>query len=288
MNDYIETRLDFSPCQEYLTDLAAAALSEAGYESFVPDAQGLTAYIPVAAFSEDAVAAAIAALQQGEIAPLAGVQIAVSHTHIEGQDWNEEWEKNYFQPIVIGNKCVIHSSFHTDYPHGCPYDIVIDPKMAFGTGHHATTTLILSQLMDADLQGRALIDVGTGTGILAILAAMRGAVPVAAIEIDPPAWENAVDNVRTNHHPEIAVLLGDASLLSALPPADFLVANINRNIVIADMPRYARALRPGATAFFSGFYQEDVPLVAAAARAAGLTPLPHTSLDNWACLPVKK
>lgn len=276
MNDYYALRLDVEPCSADATDLLAYLLGEAGYESFVPDDKGLTAYVPAALYSDEAVRTAL-----GEFC--FDATVTASAELVEGRDWNAEWERNYFRPIVVGERCVVHSSFHTDVPKA-EYDIVIDPKMAFGTGHHATTSLILTRLLDMDLQGRSLIDVGTGTGILAILAAMRGAVPVAGIEIDRFAWENACDNVRLNGHPEIAVLCGDASLLQSLAPADVVVANINRNVILGDIRAYAAAMRPGATLLLSGFYEADCAMVEEAAVAAGLTATSRTVRDNWACV----
>lgn len=281
MNDYIETRIDLAPCDEVATDLLADALCEVGYESFVPDENGLTAYIRQELADEGAVTAAVKALPGGER------EIKVTHTFVEGRDWNSEWEKNYFQPIVVDNRCVIHSSFHTDFPQ-CPYDIVIDPKMAFGTGHHATTSLIIACLLDAELQGKSMIDMGTGTGILSILAAMRGASPVTAIEIDPMAHVNAVENVETNGHPEINVLLGDAALLQGLEPVELFVANINRNVIIGDIDAYSKVLQPGGCMLLSGFYEEDVPVVESAAASYGLVADGVTVRDRWACLRLKK
>lgn len=276
MNDYYALRLDVEPCSADATDLLAYLLGEAGYESFVPDDKGLTAYVPAALYSDEAVRAALEEF-------CFDATVTASAELVEGRDWNAEWERNYFRPIVVGERCVVHSSFHTDVPKA-EYDIVIDPKMAFGTGHHATTSLILTRLLDMDLQGRSFIDVGTGTGILAILAAMRGAVPVAGIEIDRFAWENACDNVRLNGHPEIAVLCGDASLLQSLAPADVVVANINRNVILGDIRAYAAAMRPGATLLLSGFYEADCAMVEEAAVAAGLTAAGRTVRDNWACV----
>lgn len=276
MNDYYALRLDVEPCSADATDLLAYLLGEAGYESFVPDDKGLTAYVPAALYSDEAVRAALEEF-------CFDATVTASAELVEGRDWNAEWERNYFRPIVVGERCVVHSSFHTDVPKA-EYDIVIDPKMAFGTGHHATTSLILTRLLDMDLQGRSFIDVGTGTGILAILAAMRGAVPVAGIEIDRFAWENACDNVRLNGHPEIAVLCGNASLLQALAPADVVVANINRNVILGDIRAYAAAMRPGATLLLSGFYEADCAMVEEAAAAAGLTAAGRTVRDNWACV----
>ncbi|MDE6300583.1 MAG: 50S ribosomal protein L11 methyltransferase [Muribaculaceae bacterium] len=281
MNDYVEYRVDLEPMPgEDATDLLAALLGEVGFESFVPDESGLTAYAPVKLFDADATAAVL------EDFPF-DVRMTVAHKVIEGQDWNSEWEKNYFQPIVVGDKCVVHSSFHTDIPKA-EYDIVIDPKMAFGTGHHATTSLMLDRLLGMDLQGKGLIDMGTGTGILAILAAMRGAAPVTGIEIDPFAQVNAVENVALNGHPEITMIAGDASALESVGAADVFLANINRNVILADISAYVARLKRGGVMFLSGFYTEDVPMVAEAAEACGLQAAGFTSRDNWACLKLVK
>ena len=281
MNDYTEVRVDFSPCSEDLTDIAAALLADAGFETFVPDAAGLTAYIPASKYTP--------ALRQTLDTPIfTDVDVTWNAKLIEGQDWNSEWEKHYFKPIVIEGRCVIHSSFHTDVP-SAEFDIVIDPKMAFGTGHHSTTTLILQQLLQLPLEGKAVIDMGTGTGILAILARMRGASPVSGIEIDLPAWENAIDNCRLNGCEEITMLHGDASALSQIGyAADLLLANINRNVITADIPDYAKKLKPGATVLLSGFYVHAIPIVSEAAAKAGLETMGHTELNAWACVKLRK
>lgn len=294
MNDYIELRLDVSVTSpegdgavadaltmETATDVLAAMLAEEGYESFCPDDKGLTAYIRKELYSEQTLADLLA----GYPFPLVGI-VAKAET-VEGRDWNSEWEKHYIQPIVVGDKCVIHSSFHTGYPK-CEHDITIDPKMAFGTGHHATTSLIIEQLLALPLEGKSVIDMGTGTGILAILAAMRGASPVTAIEIDPAAEVNARENVVSNGHPEIDVRLGDAALLSGLH-ADIFIANINRNIITADLPAYAATLHSGSLMLLSGFFEADIPVVAAVAEPLGLREVGHTVKgDNWTCLRLQK
>lgn len=281
MNDYVELRFDLDPCEEYMTDLLAAMLADAGYESFVPDESGLTAYVRESQYSVEAVDAIV------ESFPF---EPAISHTakRIEGRDWNSEWEKNYFQPIVVGGECVIHSSFHTDIPK-CRYDIVIDPKMAFGTGHHSTTSLIIARLLDMSLEGVSMVDMGTGTGILAILAAMRGASPVAAIEIDEFAYTNALENIRINSHPEIVMLNGDATALSTLEfKANLFVANINRNVITADMEAYAEATAKGGVMLLSGFYVEDIPVVREAAERCGMKYVDYTEQKNWACVKLLK
>ncbi len=285
MNDYIELRIDVnqsptsdgSPAMETVTDVLAALLAEEGFESFCPDENGLTAYIRKDQYNYDTIKELL------ENQPFENLTTNAHADTVEGQDWNSEWEKHYFQPIVVGDKCVIHSSFHTDFP-TCEHDIVIDPKMAFGTGHHATTSLIIEQLLNLPLSGKSVIDMGTGTGILAILAAMRGASPVIAIEIDPAAEANARENVITNGHPEIDVRLGDASLLHGLT-TDILIANINRNIITNDIAAYAATLRPGALMLLSGFYEQDIPVILEAAAPLGLSELTHTVKgDNWTCL----
>lgn len=281
MNDYVKLRFDLDPCEEYMTDLLAAMLADAGYESFVPDESGLTAYVREPQYSEEAVDAIVDSFP---------FESAISHTakRIEGRDWNSEWEKNYFQPIVVGGECVIHSSFHTDIPK-CRYDIVIDPKMAFGTGHHSTTSLIIGRLLDMSLEGVSMVDMGTGTGILAILAAMRGASPVAAIEIDEFAYTNALENIRINSHPEIVMLNGDATALSTLEfKANLFVANINRNVITADMEAYADATAKGGVMLLSGFYVEDILVVREAAERCGMKYVDYTEQKNWACVKLLK
>lgn len=281
MNDYRELRIDINPCSEDGTDILAYLLAEIGFESFVPDTEGLTAYIAADKFDAHAVNTAIAQY------PLPAALEITSKT-IEGQDWNSEWEKNYFQPIVVGDRCVIHSSFHTDIPKA-EYDIVIDPKMAFGTGHHATTSQVISALLDINLQLQTVIDMGTGTGILAILAAMRGARHVWGIEIDEFAYTNALENIALNDvQQKVTLINGDASALKDCPVADVFVANINRNIITADLPHYASRLAPGGTMILSGFYEHDIPVIMETAAVLGLAESRHTVLNDWCCLILKK
>lgn len=280
MNDYREVRIDMRPCTEDATDLMAGLLADIGYESFVPDADGLTAYVPDASFDREALDECIQSM------PIK-VETAVRDTFVEGRDWNAEWEQNYFKPIVVERRVAIHSSFHTDIPEA-EHHIVIDPKMAFGTGHHATTSQVIKAMLTLDLRGARVIDMGTGTGILAILAAMLGATDVTGIEIDEFAYVNAVENIALNGHPEIKLVHGDAAALEGLQPADLFIANINRNIITADISRYAKALKPGATMLLSGFYVEDIPMIMAAAQPFGLRETGYTDLERWVCLRLTK
>lgn len=272
--DYYKVRIDVSPCSEDITDLAAAFLADTGFETFEPDDSGLTAFIPVD-LADYPVNLTKNALSDFPIP----TSFSISSKLIPGQDWNEEWEKNYFKPIVIADRCVVHSSFHHDIPKA-EFDIAIDPKMAFGTGHHQTTSLMVSRLLQENLTGRSLIDMGTGTGILAILAAMRGASPVIGIEIDKGAWENAIEN-RDLNKVAIDILCGNASLLDGLNPTDYFLANINRNIILADIPTYSKSLKPGGILLLSGFYEDDIPLISAEARKWNLEYTDFTAADNW-------
>lgn len=277
MNDYIELRADIKPSSETAADILAAFLADAGYESFVPDENGLTAYVRQESFDPTVLSSIT------DTFPMECV-ISFSHTLVPGRDWNSEWEKHYFKPIVVGNRCVIHSSFHTDVP-TAEYDIVIDPKMAFGTGHHATTASVIEQILAADIHGHSIIDMGTGTGILSILAAMRGATTVTGIEIDPAAHANAIENVRLNGvDNRINIVLGDASALASAPEADMFIANINRNIITADLPRYVERLKPGGTMLLSGFYEDDIPVIMTTATPLGLEETGRTVRDRWTCL----
>ena len=257
MNDYYRVRIDVAECTEDITDLAAAYLADAGFESFEPDSTGLTAYIK----REAGEGVKIAEESLSDF-PMES-DFKITGEVIEGEDWNEEWEKNYFKPILIEGRCVIHSTFHREVPEA-EYDIVIDPKMAFGTGHHDTTSQMVKHILDLPLQGKSVIDMGTGTGILGILAAMRGAERVIGIEIDEAAYENAKENVTLNGV-KMELIHGDATALSGLEPADYLFANINRNIILGDIDRYAGRLKSGGEMLLSGFYDTDIAMIAEAA-----------------------
>ena len=215
--------------------------------------------------------------------PLPDTQISYEIKEAEDKDWNEEWEKNFFQPIVIGDRCCIHSTFHHDTPQ-VEYDIIINPQMAFGTGHHETTGLIISELLDSDLAGRSLLDMGCGTAILAILARMRGAKPCTAIDIDDWCVRNSDENIALNGVDQISVYHGDASILGDKGPFDYVIANINRNILLADMAHYVARMNPGATLLMSGFYVEDIAVLRAEAERLGLIWQHHRENNRWAAI----
>ena len=277
MNDYMQVRLRVEPCSEMATDVLAAMLGEIEYESFVPDEQGVTAFVPQGKYDEARLREVLAQF------PIDGITLSYEATFVPGQDWNEEWEKNYFKPIVVGNECVIHSTFHHDVPQA-RYDVLIDPKMAFGTGHHETTTLMLQAILDNDFTGRSLLDMGCGTAVLAILACMKGAGPVVAVDIDEFATENAVENVRLNGVSGVEVRLGGAGVLKEEERFDYVLANINRNILLADMCAYVAHMKSGSRIFMSGFYVEDIPVIRAEAERLGLRFVGHSEKNRWAAV----
>lgn len=280
MNDYNKVRIDAAPCNEDITDLAAAFLADAGFESFEPDAEGLTAYIRATPNAADLANAALADF-------LMPTKFDITVEFIEGEDWNAEWEKNYFKPIVIGDKVCVHSTFHKDVPKA-EFDIVIDPKMAFGTGHHATTSQMMRLILNLPLEGKSVIDMGTGTGILAILAKMSGASEVTGIEIDEPAYLNAIEHAELNNTP-IKLIHGDASALAGLQKADYIFANINRNIILNDLDRYAETLKDGGSMLLSGFYEEDIPIIEEACGRFGLKETDRLISDaKWTALKLVK
>ena len=278
---YLEFIFHTEPCTEVVNDVLSAVLGEVGFESFVEQEGGIAAYIQTALYDEETLKSALDSF------PLADTTLTYTYKEAEDKDWNEEWEKNFFQPIVIGNRCVIHSTFHHDVPQA-EYDIVINPQMAFGTGHHETTSLIIGELLEADLQGKALLDMGCGTSILAILARMRGAAPCAAIDIDEWCVRNSLENIELNHVDSISVFQGDASILPDKGPFDVVIANINRNILLNDMKHYVARMNPGARLFMSGFYTDDSPAIREEAERNGLRFVHHKEKNRWAAVQFEK
>lgn len=277
MNDYTQVTFTVTPNEEVATDILAAMLAETGYESFVPDEVGMTAYVPHGSYDADTLAQVVAEF------PLEGYTIEYTTEKIEGEDWNAEWEKNYFQPIVVDDLCVIHSTFHTDVPRA-KYDILIDPKMAFGTGHHQTTCHMLRAILASDMTGKRVLDMGCGTALLAILARKHGATQVVGIDIDEFAYENALDNIRLNDTADIEIRLGGTDALHRGEVFDYILANINRNILLGDMANYATCMQPGSVIFMSGFYVEDMEMLKEEAARCGLRYDSYAEDNRWAMM----
>lgn len=269
---YIHVQFTCDPDTETLKDILAAMLAEIGFESFIQIPGGLDAYLPAHIFAPGNISEIIADL------PLKA-NIDWRYYELEDKNWNEEWEKHYFQPIVIGDECCIHSSFHQ--PEKIyRYDITIDPKMAFGTGHHQTTGLILQEILSADIEEKSVLDMGCGTAVLAILASMKGAKSVSAIDIDEWACNNARENIAINGITNINVQLGDARLLEK-KHFDVIFANINRNVLLHDMPFYDGVLNTNGQIIMSGFYREDIPVIRRKGEETGWNYHSVSEIDQW-------
>jgi len=267
--NYIEYNFTVSPT-EMGAEILMAELAEVGFDSFEDTPTGIKAYIPKDSWNEHI-------LQ--DIYLLSNPEFTISYqiTEIEQVNWNEEWEKN-FSPIVVEDLCTVRANFHP-VPN-TRYDIVITPKMSFGTGHHETTYMMLQQLLPLSLEGTKVLDMGCGTGILAIMAALRGAHDITAIDIDPWCVENATENVQQNNCSFITIKEGDVSLIAG-EQYNLILANINRNILLSDIPAYTQALLPQGLLLVSGFYEEDLPAIKEKCQEVGLTYLSHIERNRW-------
>lgn len=271
--NYIEVVFKCSPNDEVVNSVLSSMLGEIGFESFVETEEGTTAYVAETLFDEAKIKSIL------ENFPVEDISISYIYTTIESRDWNEEWEKNYFKPLIIDDRCIIQSTFHKD-PTVCEYNILIDPKMAFGTGHHQTTKLMIREILKEDFKNKSVLDMGCGTAVLGILASMRGADPVVAIDIDQWAYDNAIENLHLNNINNIEVRVGGADLLGK-ETFDVILANINRNILLNDIATYASVLNPQGVLYMSGFYVEDIPAIREECEKHGLTFVHNSEDTNW-------
>ncbi|MBR6130072.1 MAG: 50S ribosomal protein L11 methyltransferase [Bacteroidaceae bacterium] len=290
---YFEVTCEIRPFSQDAADVLSAMLAEIGFESFSVGEDALLAYIQQSVWNE----AEMQQVVQGFCLP--GVSISYAVAEAPDEDWNLVWEEEGFQPVVVSEDIVVHDVKHSDVP-PATYDILITPRLAFGTGSHATTRLILRTLARLDLEGKHVIDAGTGTGILAIMAVKRGAASVFAYDIDEWSVENTKDNLLLNHLPTkdlkdlndfkdpkvpcVVVACGDSSLLEGCEKADLLIANINRNILLQDLPRFVASLKPKGRMILSGFYLSDVPVLTEATVQHGFSLLQTESEGEWAML----
>ncbi len=269
---YIEYQFEISPKQP-ATEILIAQLSYVGFESFVENEKGMSAYIQKQDWHPD-ILEDIFILNSDEF------KITFKHNEIEQTNWNEEWEKN-FSPIQINDLVSIRAPFHHDKP--LLYDIVIVPKMSFGTGHHETTHMMIQHMLTINLQNKKVLDMGSGTGILAIFAEIKGANAIDAIDIDSWCYENSLENLQRNNCKNITVKKGDSSLLPG-NSYDLIIANINRNILLTDMKIYTDCLCENGTLLLSGFYQEDITIINDEVVKYGLTFQKKIIKNHWAAL----
>lgn len=268
-NNYIEYDFTVKPLQP-VSDILMAELGHVGFESFLETDTGVLAYIQKEDWSDDI-------LRDVAILSNPDFNIDYHYMEIEQQNWNATWEQN-FNPIQVGDACVVRAPFHEKPV--VKYDIVIEPKMSFGTGHHETTYMMLQHILEHDFQGKSVLDMGSGTGVLAILAAMKGAVQIDAIDIDNWCYLNAMENVERNACSHIRVYEGDADLLGTRT-YDVVLANINRNILLEDIPKYVNCLKKGGVLFVSGFYRDDLILISKKCSEMKLKFEKNIEKNNW-------
>jgi ribosomal protein L11 methyltransferase len=271
-NIYISYTFKVSP-KEPATEILIAELGEVGFESFVENEEGVEAFIQKTDWNAQ-VLDDIYVLKSGEF------EITYEMREIEQTNWNIEWEKN-FNPIQVDGLVSIRAPFHENP--NLKYDIVIEPKMSFGTGHHETTHMMVQHLLDLDVAGKKVLDMGCGTGILAIFAEMKGAKQIDAIDIDNWCYQNSLENAERNNCKHIAVYEGDASMLKD-KKYEVIIANINRNILLNDMQVYASCLDEKGVILLSGFYKEDIPVIDAEVSKYGLKLARQIERNNWVAL----
>ena len=266
---YIEYNFEISPLQP-AADILIAELGEVGFESFVEHETGIQAYIQKGEWREDILS---------EVMILGNPQFKFDYDvkELEQENWNATWERN-FQAIRVGDQCEVRAPFHEKSK--VAYDIVIEPKMSFGTGHHETTHMMLQFILAHEFKGKCVLDMGCGTGVLAILAEMKGAASVDAIDIDNWSYLNAKENIERNDCKNIKVFEGDATLLEG-QKYDVIIANINRNILLSDIPVYSKCLTENGQLFLSGFYKEDIPLITEKCNENGLRIEKNLEKNNW-------
>ncbi len=263
--------------KEPATEILIAQLGFAGFESFVENEDGVTAYIQENDWNNEI-------LKDIQILNSDEFKFTIKEEVIEQTNWNSEWEKN-FTPIQVDDLVSIRAPFHKNP--NLKYDIVIEPKMSFGTGHHETTHMMVQHLLNTDLTNKKVLDMGCGTGILAIFAEMKGAKPIDAIDIDNWCYENSLENVERNKCKHISVFEGDASLLIN-KKYDVIIANINRNILLNDMQSYMNCLNDDGVILFSGFYQEDIPIIDAEVSKYDFKIDTIIERNNWVALKYNK
>ena len=277
--DYYKITITITPFEEWLRDVLAAQLGEIGFDSFLETETGVEAFIQVANFNEAAIEFVLDSFSDD-------FTFSTQKELIKSRNWNEEWEKNYFKPLVIKDECVVRAPFHTDFPKA-KYEIIIEPNMAFGTGNHETTSMMVETILENEMTKKNVLDMGCGTGILGILASMKGAEKVTAIDIDEWSFKGATENATLNNISNMAVKQGDASLLGS-EKFDVILVNIHKNVLLNDMKIYSDVLKPGGLLVMSGFYFEDIQDIKSKAENLGLKDKDYKSKNNWVAYAFQK
>lgn len=273
---YTEIVFSFTPYESIYPELLSASLAEVGFDSFTTSDETLYAYCPHDLYSEQNIKSCISSFL------IPGISIDFKTNIIEDCNWNEFWEKNEYEPIVIGDLCVIRASYHSVH-FDTRYEIIIDPRMSFGSGAHETTSMLTEFILNSDLHGKNALDMGCGTGILGIAMAISGAEKVYAIDLDKNSVINAKENTQLNGIDNIEIIHGDASSIENTGVKfNLIVANIHKNIIINDLHLYVKALMPGGTILLSGFYVDDISDICKSAYEEGLQLENKYSKNNWA------
>lgn len=274
--NYIKVDFTIRPPEPF-RDILIASLSEAGFESFMETETGLQAFIAESSFDRTFL---------DEMNLLKNDLAVVSYNieTIAEQNWNAAWESD-FHPIEVGDQCRIRAPFHAS--RDVHYEIIVAPKMSFGTGHHETTWLMMKQMLDLNINGKSVLDMGTGTGVLAILAAKMGAAEVVAIDNDDYAFENALENVALNQPVDIAVEKGAADQINGRT-FQVILANINKNVLLHDMQTFTDALEKEGKLLLSGFFESDVTDLVRKAESCGLRLHRKSEKNHWAVLELQK
>ncbi len=266
--DYIRLSCKVTPLNP-AAEILTAELADIGFDSFEETEEGVNAYIPAKHFDAEKAKEVIASLD---------AKIIYLQELIPAQNWNAVWESN-FEPVIIDGRCSVRAPFHAK-PKRVEFDLVIEPKMSFGTAHHETTALMISYLLQSDVKGKGVLDMGCGTAVLAVLAAMKGAKNITAIDIDEGPVNNAKENAANNKCPQIEVIQGGAEQLGK-KMFDLILANINRNVLLADMSAYSKVLNKNGTLLLSGFYKDDLQQISKTAFENGLDFVSFVTKNNW-------